>query len=145
MSNPLRTIEDYELFLYTLKEQFPSVRHSTVILTRRGAYLARVSGELQFDHGFRLIVRERILYHRSPAVIDEYGYEVCQGKERLYWYDAQPHPDDPTLQSTYPHHKHIQSNIRSNRIPAPDNSFNRPNIPVLINEIKGLIEKIESE
>jgi hypothetical protein len=62
MSNPLRTIEDYELFLYTLKEQFPSVRHSTVILTRRGAYLVRVSGELQFDHGFRLIVRERILF-----------------------------------------------------------------------------------
>lgn len=145
MSNPLRTIEDYELFLYTLKEQFPSVRHSTVILTRRGAYLARVSGELQFDHGFRLIVRERILYHRLPAVIDEYGYEVCQGKERLYWYDPQPHPDDPTLQSTYSHHKHIQPNIRSNRIPAPDNSFNRPNLPVLINEIKGLIEKIESE
>jgi len=145
MSNPLRTIEDYELFLYTLKEQFPSVRHSTVILTRRGAYLARVSGELQFDHGFRLIVRERILYHRLPAVIDEYGYEVWQGKERLYWYDAQPHPDAPTLQSTYPHHKHIQPNIRSNRIPAPENSFNRPNIPVLINEIKGLIEKIESE
>ena len=66
MSNPLRTIEDYELFLYTLKEQYPSVRHSTVILTRRGAYLARGSGELQFDHGFRLIVRERILYHRLP-------------------------------------------------------------------------------
>jgi len=145
MSNPLRTIEDYELFLYTLKEQFPSVRHSTVILTRRGANLARVSGELQFDHGFRLIVREIILYHRLPAVIDEYGYEVWQGKERLYWYDAQPHADDPTLQSTYPHHKHIQPNIRSNRIPAPENSFNRPNIPVLINEIKGLIKKIESE
>jgi len=47
MSNPLRTIEDYELFLYTLKEQFKSIRHSTLILTRRGASLARVSGELQ--------------------------------------------------------------------------------------------------
>jgi len=46
MSNPLRTIEDYELFLYTLKQQFKSIRHSTVILTRRGASLARVSGEL---------------------------------------------------------------------------------------------------
>jgi hypothetical protein len=145
MSNPPRTIEDYELFLYTLKEQFLSVRHSTVILTRRGVYLARVSGELQFDHGFRLIVRERILYHRLPAVIDEYGYEFWQGKEKLYWYDPQPHPDEPTLQSTYPYHKHVQPNMKNNRVPAPGNSFNRPNIPVLINEIKGLIEKIESE
>jgi hypothetical protein len=95
--------------------------------------------------GFRLIVRERILYHRLPAVVDEYGYEVWQGKEKLYWYDPQPHPDEPTLQSTYPHHKHVQPNMKNNRVPAPGNSFNRPNIPVLINEIKGLIEKIESE
>ena len=28
MSNPLRTSEDYELFLYTLTEQFPVVRSS---------------------------------------------------------------------------------------------------------------------
>ena len=100
MSSPLRTIEDYELFLYTLKQQFKSITHSTVILTRRGAFLARVSGELQFDHGIKLIVRERILYHRLPVVIDEYGYEVWYGKEKLFWYDAQPHPDDPTLQKT---------------------------------------------
>jgi len=26
--NPLRTPEDYELFLYTLGERFPSIRHS---------------------------------------------------------------------------------------------------------------------
>jgi hypothetical protein len=145
MSDPLRTIEDYELFLYTLKEQFPSVRHSTVIIARRGAYLARVSGELQFDQGFRLIVRERILYHRLPALIDEYGYEVWQGNEKLYWYDAQPHPDTPTLQSTYPHHKHIQPNMKNNRIPATGNSFNSPNLPGIIREIEGLIEKADKE
>ncbi len=44
--------------------------------------------------------------------IDERGYEVWRGKEKVYWYDAQPHPNDPALQSTYPHHKHIQPNIR---------------------------------
>jgi len=145
MNNPLRTIEDYELFLYTLKQQFPFVKHSTLILTRRGSSLARVSGELQFDHGFRLIVRERILYHRLPAVIDEYGYEAWRGHEKLYWYDAQPHPDAPALQSTYPHHKHIQPNIRNNRIPAPECRFTEPNLPIIIREIKGLIEKIERE
>ena len=55
MSNPLRTSEDYELFLYALTDQFPSVRRSTVTLIRRGATLARVTGELYFDGGVRII------------------------------------------------------------------------------------------
>jgi hypothetical protein len=60
MSNPLRTPEDYELFLYTLTEHFPSVRHSSLTLIRFGATLARVSGELHFDQGFRLIFEELV-------------------------------------------------------------------------------------
>ena len=55
MSNPLRTSEDYELFLYALTDQFLSVRRSTVTLIRRGATLARVTGELYFDGGVRII------------------------------------------------------------------------------------------
>jgi hypothetical protein len=35
MSNPLRTPEDYELFLYTISEQFPSVIRSTVVFARK--------------------------------------------------------------------------------------------------------------
>lgn len=95
MNNPLRTPEDYELFLYTLIEQFPSIRRSTVTLVRRGASLARVAGELYFDHEIRLVIRERILYHHLPAIIDWYGYEIWQGREKVYWYDSQPHPNDP--------------------------------------------------
>lgn len=30
MNNPLRTAEDYELFLYTLAEQYPSIERSTI-------------------------------------------------------------------------------------------------------------------
>ena len=145
MNNPLRTPEDYELFLYTLTEQFPSVQRSTMAFVRRGASLARVEGALHFDHGIRLVIRERVLYHRLPAVVDEYGYEVWQGEEKLYWYDPQPHPNDPILQSTYPHHKHIQPNIKQNRIPAPEMSFSRPNLPVLIRDIESLIGKIDQE
>ena len=70
MNNPLRTPEDYELFLYTLTEQFPSIRRSTVTFIRLGATLARVAGELYFDQRVRVVVRERVLYHRLPAVID---------------------------------------------------------------------------
>jgi hypothetical protein len=117
--NPLRTAEDYELFLYTLVEQFPAVQRSTVTFIRRGASLARVSGELFFAQGIRLIIRERVLFHRLPGVIDWYGYEVWRNDERLYWYDPQPHPHDPELQKTHPHHKHVPPNIKNNRIPAP--------------------------
>lgn len=143
MSNPLRTPDDYELFTYTLTEQFLSVRGSTVTFVRLGATLARVSGELRFDHNIRLVVRERILYHRLPAVIDWYGYEVWQGEQKLYWYDPQPHPDDPVLAGSQPHHKHISPNIKHNRVPAPEMSFSQPNLPVLIQEIEGLIEAME--
>jgi hypothetical protein len=136
MSHPLDTPADYELLIYTLGEQFPSVRLSTVRFVRRGATLARVFGELYFDKDIRLMVRERILYHRLPAVIDEYGYEVWQGEEKLYWYDSQPHPHDADLQSTHPHHKHIPPDIKHHRVPAPNMHFTQPNIPVLIREIE---------
>ena len=142
MSNPLRTTEDYELFLYTLREQFPSVRRSTVTFVRRGSALARVTGTLYFEYDIRLVVRERLVYHRLPVVIDWYGYEVWRGDEKLYWYDSQPHPNDSSLQSTHPHHKHISPNIKHHRVPAPTMSFKRPNLPRLIREIEALVERI---
>ena len=46
MNNPLRTPDDYELFIYALQEHFPVVRRSTLVFERRGATLARVAGEL---------------------------------------------------------------------------------------------------
>jgi len=36
MTGPLRTPEDYELFIYSLLEQFRIVKHSTVQFNRRG-------------------------------------------------------------------------------------------------------------
>ena len=104
MSNSLRTSEDYELFLYTITDQFSSVRRSTVTLIRRGATIARVTGAIYFDSNIRLVVRERLVYNRLPVVIDWYGYEVWRGDKKLYWYDSQPHPSDPDLQRTNPHH-----------------------------------------
>lgn len=141
MSTILRTSEDYELFLYTITEQFPSVLRSAMTFVRRGASLARVAGEMYFDYEIRLIVRERIVCHRLPIVIDWYGYEIWRSEKKLYWYDSQPHPYDPLLQSTYPHHKHIPPDIKHNRIPAPEMSFTRPNLPVLIQEIDDLIKE----
>lgn len=45
-------------------------------------------------------------------------------------------PHIPELASTHPHHKHIQPNIKHNRVPAPGLSFDQPNLPFLIQEIE---------
>jgi hypothetical protein len=81
-----------------------------------------------------------VLYDRLPAVIDWYGYEIWRNVEKLYWYDSQPHPDEATLQSSHPHHKHIPPDIKHNRIPAPEMSFIEPNLPVLIAEVEALTQ-----
>lgn len=141
MTNPFRDSEDYELFLYTVEKRFPSIRRSTLILVRLGASLARVSGELHFDNDIRLVVRERLVYHRLPVVTDWYGYEVWQREKKLYWYDSQPHPHEPELQITHPHHKHIPPDIKHNRIPAAEMSFHQPNLLALIHEIEEIIRE----
>ncbi|MGX9726632.1 MAG: toxin-antitoxin system TumE family protein [Candidatus Electronema sp. VV] len=52
---------------------------------------------------------------------------VWKGEEKLYWYDSQPHPDEPSLAATHPHHKHVPPNIKQkNRIPAPSRAFTNP-------------------
>jgi len=71
-------------------------------------------------------------------VIEDYGYELWHKEDKIYWYDAQPHPDDPDLAHTYPHHQHIHPNIKYHRIPAPNMSFNQPNLPALIQKIEEL-------
>lgn len=141
MSDSLRTVEDYELFLYSLSERFPAVRRSTLVLARRGATLARVAGELSFDLGFRLVVRERLVFDRLPVVIDSYGYEIWRADEKLCWYDSQPHPNEPALQATHPHHKHVPPEMKHNRVPAQNMSFERPNLPVLVEEVETLVRE----
>jgi hypothetical protein len=135
MNNPFRTANDYELFIYEIKDRFPSVRRSTLTFVHRGRSLGRVAGELHFDRDVRLVVRERIVYDRQPAVIDSYGYEVWKGSDKLYWYDSQPHPDELNLKSTHPHHKHVHPDMKHHRIPASLMSFSIPNLPELIKEI----------
>jgi len=81
-------------------------------------------------------MREEIDF--EAELITTYGYEVYRGNERLYWYDDFPHPQDPELAATHPHHKHVPPGIKHNRIPAPGMSFSQPNLPLLIREIEDL-------
>jgi len=141
MMDPFRTLQDYELFLYSLSERFPVIRRSTLTLVRRGHSLARVAGEIFFDQDLRLVVLERLVFDRLPLLIEGYGYEVWRGGEKLYWYDPQPHPNEPSLQSTHPHHKHVPPDIKHHRIPAPGMSFTAPNLPLLIQEIEKFLSE----
>jgi hypothetical protein len=57
------------------------------------------------------------------------------------WYDSQPHPSDPSLAATDPHHKHVPPDIKNHRLPAPELSFTRPNLPFLIQEIEQMLDR----
>ena len=81
-------------------------------------------------------IREELDF--ADGLITSYGYEVYRGTERLYWYDDFPHPEDPTLASTFPHHKHVPPDIRHNRIPASNLQFAHPNLIAIIEEIESL-------
>jgi hypothetical protein len=87
-----------------------------------------------FSNNIRLRLREELDFYAD--LITSYGYEVYRGSERLFWYGDFPHPNDPDLVSTYPYHKHVPPDIKHNRISAPDISFNRPNLPLIIQEIE---------
>ena len=50
----------------------------------------------------------------APAT-DEYCQASYPNKEKLYRYDSFPHPNDPSLASTDPHHKHIPPDIKRHR------------------------------
>ncbi|MEA3396992.1 MAG: DUF6516 family protein [Chloroflexota bacterium] len=125
---------DYEQWLYAIPDTYASVRSSTVRFYTTSATTGVVQGTIFFHSGHELRVTELVDF--AVGDILDYGYEVWQGGEKLYWYDPQPHPDDPTLASTYPHHKHIPPDIKHNRVPAPDLSFTQPNLPLLIEEIE---------
>lgn len=137
--NPFRSLRDYELFIYTLPQQFSSVVRSTLIIAQRGPLFAILTGELIFSEGLRLIIYERLTWDDGDLNIEGYSYEGWRGADELYWYDSQSHPNDPILAATDPHHKHIPPDIKHHRIPAPDLRFSTPNLPFLIAEIKTLL------
>ena len=136
--NPLQSLPDYEQFVYTLPQRHASIRYSTLTVIRRGATIALLTGTVELVGVYRLVAREKLSFAEGLGVIVGYGYEVWQGERLLYWYDSQPHPDDPTLSETHPHHKHIPPEIKNHRIPAPGLSSSQPNLPFLITEIEKL-------
>ena len=125
--------KSYAIFLYTLQNQYGEILKSkihffTVSQTRSIAY-----GTFYFKNQIELRFREEIDFLRAKLL--DYYYEARQYDEKKYSYDPQPHPENPDLASTYPHHKHAHPDIKHNRQPAPGISFDKPNLPFLIKEI----------
>jgi len=124
----------YCQLIVNLPEQFSFIRSSTLIAYTIGPFAAEVEGQLTFANGYTLDVWE--LLDLNKHAIRSYSYAVDRFGERVWWYDSQSHPNDSSLASTDPHHKHVHPDIKHNRIPAPNISFNQPNLPFLIREIE---------
>lgn len=138
--NPFQSLREYERFVYTLPKSNASIESSTLTIIQKGRYYAELSGEVLFAAGYRLSVYELVTWDQRGIELRSYGYEVWLLDEKLYWYDSQPHPHDPLLASTHPHHKHIPPDIKHHRVPAPGFSFHSPNLPLLLGEIESLLK-----
>jgi hypothetical protein len=136
-SNPLESLGDYSRLVAQLLDR-PTVERSTVVVWSESPYTGVAEGEVRFSNGTWLRMREELDF--DAGLITSYGYEIHRGEERLYWYDDFPHPKDPELASTFPHHKHVPPDIKHHRIPAPQMRFTQPNLPILIREIEELAD-----
>ena len=132
--NPFLCLRDYEFFVYSFQSHVPAVVRSTLIVQRRGRLFAELTGELILQNQRRVVVYERLAWEAGALTIVGYSYEVWKGSEKLYWYDSQPHPDDPALAATNPHHKHVPPDIKHHRLPAEGLSLTSPNLTFIVGE-----------
>ncbi len=137
----LPAFDEYCLLIANLPDRFSSIQSSTLTAYTIGPHTAEVTGQLIFATGYVLGVWE--LLDLSTRTIYSYSYELDHAGKRVWWYDPTGHPGDPTLAATHPHHKHIPPDIKHHRIPAPELSFTKPNLPSLIQEIERLLDHVE--
>jgi len=128
MAFPTRA--EYETLLYRVIEDHPEVISSTLYLYSTSTLTATVQGHLLFRNGLKLRMLEVLDFKQRQIV--NYSYTVFRGDERIRWYDPQPHPENPALQPTFPHHFHTEPDIKHNRQPAHGIAFDHPNLPQLI-------------
>ena len=136
MSLPSRS--EYESLIYGLLDAYPEVIGSTLRLYSTSALTAIVEGQVQLANGLKLRVVEALDF--KTGHIQRYSYTVFRTGEKVRWYDSEPHPEDPSLASTFPHHLHEPPDtstgsvqrIKHNRKPAPGISFQSPNLATLI-------------
>lgn len=129
--------EIYEWQIYSLSTTYPEIQSSTLRIYTNSATTCLIRGSIRFRSGLELRVVEYLDF-RDGEFLDYY-YAIFQGQERIRWYDPQPHPENPDLAATFPHHRHDPPDIKHNRRPVPGISFHSPNLPTLIADCLGLI------
>jgi hypothetical protein len=134
---------EYEKLVYGLVEAYSEVATSTLRLYSTSALTAIVEGELLFNNGLTLRILEILDFKTSR--IQNYSYTIYRGEEKIRWYDPQPHPENPDLAATFPHHCHEPPDIKHNRRPAPGITFTAPNLPALIVDCIELGQSTQAE
>jgi hypothetical protein len=125
--------EEYAPLVYALEHAYPTIERLSLSFFTISSLEGQLKGEIVLRANVVVQISETIDF--QAGVLQRYSYEIRQGDQVLYWYDPQPNPNDVVLSSTFPHHKHIQPDIKHNRVPAPGISFDRPNLPFLLEEI----------
>ncbi|MBI5651830.1 MAG: hypothetical protein HZC40_15535 [Chloroflexi bacterium] len=139
MAHPsLNSLAKYSQFVAELLDR-PDITRSTFSVWSDSPFTGVAEGDVYFANGLHLRAREELDF--DAGIITSYGYEIYRDEERLCWYDDFPHPNDATLASTFPHHKHIPPDIKRHRVPAPEISFTRPNLLAILREIENLASK----
>lgn len=135
---PLKSPADYSHFVAETLNH-PVVLHSTVVVWSDSPYTGTAEGEVYCAGGARPRLRKELDFY--ARLITSSGYEVYQGDERMFWYDAFPYPGDTVSTSIFPQHKQVPPDIKHNRIPAPGMSFERPNLCTLIQKIEEYLKR----
>ena len=133
----LSSIGSYSQTVYAFLDNAPVVRRHTIRIYARGARLGVLEGMIECESSIVLRVYERLDFARQRILT--YSYEIWREQQQLCWYDPQEHPHDASLASSFPHHKHVPPDTKHHRVPAPELSFTRPNLPILIEEIERLL------
>lgn len=128
---------EYVTFLSTLLDRFDSIERVDFNAFLTSATEGYSAGTIRFSDDTMLTFVEHVDFDAKELF--KYGYVVYQSGEKLYYYDSQPHPHDPSLATTHPHHKHILPDLKHNRIPAPGLTFDRSNLEFLIREIEATL------
>jgi len=126
----LNSADNYAEFIFSLPQKYPQIKLFKAKSFTKGPYIGEASGTIGFDKAIALKFTEHIDF--KLAQIYDYSYEIKKNDYVICYYDPQPHPE---VAATFPHHKHVHPDIKHNRQPAPGISFDKPNLPFLIEEI----------
>lgn len=130
---------EYESLVCGLADDYAEVVGSTLHMYSTSAMTSIVQGRVTLSNDLVIQVVEALDFKRQRIL--QYSYTVFRGEERIRWYDAQPHPENPDLASTFPHHLHDPPDSKHNRKPAPGISFTAPNLPAVIADCTALDER----